>query len=162
MRIRMQQKTHEYRQNLHKRLREAEERPEEKGQEIEEVHILEEYAAMVEGALTIDGRESVWLRRTGDARGVSPDPNEPGEARKKGGAVNQTCKKRLARLKTIVSLHEEKKEALIAIRNMREWVLEAEHIFDGPWAKQPEEGSQCRSRETLRRLSGAFVWLSGS
>jgi hypothetical protein len=55
MRIRMQQKTHEYRQNLHKRLREAEEKKEGKEQEIEQVHILEEYAAMVEGALNIDG-----------------------------------------------------------------------------------------------------------
>jgi hypothetical protein len=55
MRIRMQQKTHEYRQNLHKRLREAEERKEEKEQEIEQFRILEEYAAMVEGALNLDG-----------------------------------------------------------------------------------------------------------
>jgi hypothetical protein len=55
MRIRMQQKTHEYRQNLHKRLREAEEQKEGKGQEIEQLHILEQYAAMVEGALNIDG-----------------------------------------------------------------------------------------------------------
>jgi hypothetical protein len=55
MRIRMQQKTHEYRQKLHKRLREAEEKKEGKEQEIEQVHILEEYAAMVEGALNIDG-----------------------------------------------------------------------------------------------------------
>jgi hypothetical protein len=55
MRIRMQQKTHEYRQNIHKRLKEAEEKREEKKQEIEQLHILEEYAAMVEGALNIDG-----------------------------------------------------------------------------------------------------------
>jgi len=54
MRIRMQQKTHEYRQNIHKRLKEAEEQREEKKQEIEQLHILEEYAAMVEGALNID------------------------------------------------------------------------------------------------------------
>ncbi len=54
MRIRLQQKTHEYRQNIHKRLKEAEEQREEKKQEIEQLHILEEYAAMVEGALNID------------------------------------------------------------------------------------------------------------
>jgi hypothetical protein len=33
-----------------------------------------------------------------------------------------------------VSLHEEKNEALTAIKRMREWVIEAEHIFDGSWA----------------------------
>jgi hypothetical protein len=55
MRIRMQQKTHEYRQNLHQRLREAEEQKEEKEQESKQLHILEDYAAMVEGALNIDG-----------------------------------------------------------------------------------------------------------
>jgi len=54
MRIRMQQKTHEYRQNMHKRLKEAEEKREENQQEMEQLHILEEYAAMVEGALNID------------------------------------------------------------------------------------------------------------
>jgi len=53
MRIRMQQNTHEYRHNLHKRLREAQEKKEE--QEIKQLHILEDYAAMVEGALNIDG-----------------------------------------------------------------------------------------------------------
>lgn len=56
MRMRMQQKTHEYRQNLHQRLREAEAKEEGNGQEIEQLHILEHYAAMVEGALNIDGR----------------------------------------------------------------------------------------------------------
>src|SRR5205807_2635595 len=55
MRIRMQQKTHEYRQNLRKRLREAEEQKERKEQELKQLHILEDYAAMVEGALNIDG-----------------------------------------------------------------------------------------------------------
>src|SRR5438876_2405974 len=53
MRISMQQKTHEYRQNMHKRLKEAEEQREEQQQEIEQLHILEEYAAMVEGALNL-------------------------------------------------------------------------------------------------------------
>lgn len=50
MRIRMQQKAHEYRQNLHKRLREAEEKKEEKEPEIAQLHILEEYAAMVDSS----------------------------------------------------------------------------------------------------------------
>jgi len=51
MRIRMQERTHTYRQDLHKRLREAEANQEEKEQEIQQLQILEEYAAMVEGAL---------------------------------------------------------------------------------------------------------------
>lgn len=55
MRINMQQKAHEYRHNLHTRLREAEQDKQEKDQEIKQLHILEDYAAMVEGALTIDG-----------------------------------------------------------------------------------------------------------
>ena len=38
-----------------------------------------------------------------------------------------------------MSLHEEQKEVLASIAMMREWVLEAEHIFDGSWASLPEE-----------------------
>jgi len=56
MRIRMQQKTHEFRQNIHKRLREAEEQKEEKEQEIQQLHILGEYAAMVEGVLNTESK----------------------------------------------------------------------------------------------------------
>jgi len=55
LRIRMQQKTHAYRHKLHTRLREAEEKRDQKEQEIEQVPILEHSAAMVEGALNIDG-----------------------------------------------------------------------------------------------------------
>ncbi len=55
MRIRMQERTHAYRHELHKRLREAEASKEEHEQEITQFQILEEYAATVEGALTIDG-----------------------------------------------------------------------------------------------------------
>lgn len=55
MRIHMQQKTHEYRQNLHKRLQEVEEKKEGQEPEITQLRILENYAAMVEGALNIDG-----------------------------------------------------------------------------------------------------------
>jgi hypothetical protein len=39
----------------------------------------------------------------------------------------------------MVSLHEEKQEVLSQIRNMREGVMEVEHIFDGSWASQAEE-----------------------
>ena len=56
MRIRMQERTHTYRHDLHKRLREAEESKEEKEQEIGQLQILEEYAATVEGALNLESQ----------------------------------------------------------------------------------------------------------
>jgi hypothetical protein len=56
MRIRMQERTHAYRHELHKRLREAEERKEEQEQEITQFQILEEYAATVEGALNLESQ----------------------------------------------------------------------------------------------------------
>jgi hypothetical protein len=56
MRIRMPEKTHAYRHNLHKRLREAEEREEHNEAEMAQLHILEEYAAMVEGALNVESK----------------------------------------------------------------------------------------------------------
>lgn len=46
---------------------------------------------------------------------------------------------RLIRLKTIVGLHEEKKEVLASITMMHGWILDAEHILDGSWAQYPEE-----------------------
>jgi hypothetical protein len=55
--------------------------------------------------------------------------------------IGQPSGLRLNRLQEIVHLHEEKKEALASIRMMREWVLEAESIFDGSWASCPEERS---------------------
>lgn len=63
--------------------------------------------------------------------------------------MNQTCGERLKRLKTIVSLHEEKQEVLSQIRNMREWVMEVEHIFDGSWTSQAEEISNAEVRWRL-------------
>jgi len=56
MRISMQEKTHAYRHNLHNRLREAEEHKDQKEQEINQLQILEEYAAMVEGALNLESK----------------------------------------------------------------------------------------------------------
>lgn len=56
MRARLKQKTHEYRQNLQKRLKEADGQEEKNEQETEQLHILEEYAATVEGALQIDSK----------------------------------------------------------------------------------------------------------
>ncbi len=71
--------------------------------------------------------------------------------------MNQTCKKRLSRLKTIVSLHEEKKELLAQIASMRTWVGEVEHIFDGSWATQAEEISNA---EVGRRFDAYLQRLS--
>jgi hypothetical protein len=56
MRIRMQERTHAYRHDLHKRLREAQARKEEQEQVINQLQILEEYAATVEGALNLESR----------------------------------------------------------------------------------------------------------
>ena len=54
VRIRLQQKTHEYRQDIHKRLKAAEERQETNAPEVEQLQLLEEYAATVEGALNLE------------------------------------------------------------------------------------------------------------
>jgi hypothetical protein len=56
-----------------------------------------------------------------------------------------------------VSLYEEKKELLAQIASMREWVLEAEHIFDGSWASQAEE---IRNAEVGRRFDAYLERLS--
>ncbi len=56
-----------------------------------------------------------------------------------------------------MSLHEEKKELLAQIASMRTWVLEAEHIFDGSWAKQAEEISNA---EVERRFDAYLERLS--
>ncbi len=56
-----------------------------------------------------------------------------------------------------MSLHEEKKEALTAIRKMREWVVEAEHIFDGSWARP---GEVISNREVGRRFDAYLGRLS--
>ena len=55
-RIRMQERTHAYRHDLHQRLREAEESKEEQEQEIHQLQILEEYAATVEGAFNLESQ----------------------------------------------------------------------------------------------------------
>ncbi len=56
MRISMQERTHTYRHDLHKRLREAEKRKEEHEPAINQLQILEEYAATVEGALNLESQ----------------------------------------------------------------------------------------------------------
>jgi hypothetical protein len=56
MRIRMQERTHAYRHDLHKRLQEAEKSKQADEQEITQLQILEEYAATVEGALNLESQ----------------------------------------------------------------------------------------------------------
>src|SRR5712692_6916804 len=56
MRIRMQERTHAYRHDLHKRLQEAQESHPESEQTRTQLQILEEYAATVEGALNLDSQ----------------------------------------------------------------------------------------------------------
>jgi hypothetical protein len=55
--------------------------------------------------------------------------------------LGQSSEPRLSRLKAIVCLHEEKKEVLASIQMMRQWVLEAEYIFEGSWASLAQERS---------------------
>lgn len=55
MRIRMQEKTHELRQRLHKEIQEAEKQEDTNEQELPQLQILEEYTAMVEGAVNLEG-----------------------------------------------------------------------------------------------------------
>jgi hypothetical protein len=55
VRIRLQQKTHEYRQDIHKRLKKAAEAHQEtNAPEVEQLQLLEEYAATGEGALNLE------------------------------------------------------------------------------------------------------------
>jgi hypothetical protein len=67
--------------------------------------------------------------------------------------VTPTCLKRLQRLKAIVSLYEEKSEALAQVRAMREWIIRLEHILDGAFAESPEHISNA---EVARRFD---EWL---
>jgi hypothetical protein len=53
--------------------------------------------------------------------------------------VNQACKRRLARLSTILRETEPLRAPLQRIKQMQAWVLQAEHILDGKWANDAEE-----------------------
>jgi hypothetical protein len=48
-------------------------------------------------------------------------------------------------------LHEEKREAFEQLRRLRQWVLQAEHILDGSWAKEARE---LTNAEVGRRFDG--------
>jgi hypothetical protein len=56
-----------------------------------------------------------------------------------------------------VSLHEEETDLLAQIASRREWVLEAEHLFDGSWASQAEEITNV---EVGRRFDASLERLS--
>jgi hypothetical protein len=54
MRVRLQQKTHEYRQNIHKRMKEARAIKPAREEELAQLAVLEEYAAMIEASLNVE------------------------------------------------------------------------------------------------------------
>jgi hypothetical protein len=54
-------------------------------------------------------------------------------------AASCTSQQRLQRLITILREQEAWRETFAQIRLMQEWVLQAEHIFDGSWSSTPEE-----------------------
>jgi hypothetical protein len=63
----------------------------------------------------------------------------------------------LLRLLTSVNLREEKRAALEQVRQMREWVIKAEHILEGSWASELSEVSNA---EVGRRLDEWLFALS--
>ena len=73
---------------------------------------------------------------------------------KKGRQSPKHVRSDACRLKTIVSLHEEKHEVLSQIRNMREWVMEVEHSFDG-------SGRAKQKRSAMQKCGGDWThgWL---
>src|SRR6266571_6159773 len=74
------------------------------------------------------------------------------------------CQKRLKRLTAIVSLYEEKREALAQVRAMREWVIRLEQILEGAFAQSPEQISNaevaCRFDAWLKELT-SFLQAEG-
>lgn len=54
-------------------------------------------------------------------------------------------------------MHEEKREAFEQIRRLRQWVLQAEHILDGSWAKEAHE---LTNAEVGRRFDGYLSELA--
>ncbi len=52
--------------------------------------------------------------------------------------MNRACKQKLARLKTIVEERSHWSQQIASVKRMRQWVLDAEQILDGRWAKPGE------------------------
>ena len=63
--------------------------------------------------------------------------------------MNQACKQKWARLKTIVEERRHWTEQIASVKGMRQWVLDAEHILDGSWAKP---GERLSNQKVGRRL----------
>jgi hypothetical protein len=83
--------------------------------------------------------------------------------------VNQTCKQKLARLKTIVQERSQWAQQIASLKRMRQWVLDAEHILNGSWAKRGERLSNQkvgrrfdRWRKQLARSLPRVVQRAGS
>ena len=53
--------------------------------------------------------------------------------------MSQACEQKLKRLQEIVELCHRWDSRVEQVKRMREWVLSAEHILDGSWAKSGEE-----------------------
>lgn len=65
-------------------------------------------------------------------------------------------------MKTIIGLHEEKKEILASISMMHTWVIEAETILSGSWAQHPEEiTNQAVGQLFDAYLNRLFQFLNG-
>jgi hypothetical protein len=80
--------------------------------------------------------------------------------------VNQACQQKLARLKTIVEEGSQWAEQIASVKRMRQWVLDAEHLLDGSWAKPGEPLShqkvgrrfdRWRKQLTGRRAEGTWT-----
>ncbi len=116
LRIRMQQKTHEYRLNLHKRLRQATEKQDQNEQESAQLEVLEEYAAMVEGALNVESLAPFDYGGLAMQEALTHIQTRLQKLEKKGKQSPKHARSDACPLKTIVSLHEEKQTVLSQIR----------------------------------------------
>jgi hypothetical protein len=61
-----------------------------------------------------------------------------------------------------VSLHEEKKDIFSSLKNMRSWIMEVEHIFDGSWAIQTEEISNAQVGQRLDAYLERLTYFVGA
>ncbi len=81
--------------------------------------------------------------------------------------MNQACKQKLARLKTIVAEGSQWTEQIASLKRMRQWALDAEQILNGSWVKPGEPlsnkkvaGRFDRWRKQLARSLGEGSWTS--
>jgi len=157
MRVRLHQKTHEYRQNIHKRMQEARATKPARAEELAQLAVLEEYTAMVEATLNVESLAPFDYGGLAMQEALTHIQTSLERLEKKGRQPTTHARSDACRLKKIVSLQEEKRDVLAHIRAMRDWVMEVEHIFDGSWAIRTEEISNAevgrRLDDWLHRLS---------